>query len=277
MAESSPADESQRKRLEAIARLLAVLTRLRAPDGCPWDRVQTVATLAPYLLEESYEAADAIAAGRAADTNEELGDCLMNVLMLGLAGECEGAFSVETIADGISAKLVRRHPHVFGDTKVEGVGEVWANWERIKAEEKRAKREDDSAIAGLPASLPALFRALRTVEKASRAGFRYADLTGPLAKVDEEWGEFRAEIPGGDKGRLEAELGDLLLAVVVVASHLGLHPEMALRRAVERFGTRFRRVEAELGARMKEAPLDELLGAWARAKGAQPPSVSSGS
>jgi MazG family protein len=272
MPEPDAPPQSQQKSIDALARLLAVLARLRAPDGCPWDRVQTVATLAPYLLEEAYEAVDAIGAARAADTNEELGDCLMNVLMLAMAGETEGTMSVESVADGIANKLVRRHPHVFGETQVSGVGEVWKNWERIKAEEKRAKREDDSALAGIPRSLPALFRALRTVEKASRAGFRYGDLASPLAKVDEEWREVRAEIVAGDKARAAEEMGDLLLALAVVAHHLEVNPELALRRSVERFEARFRRVEAELGARLKDAPHDELLAAWGRAKVASPPS-----
>jgi MazG family protein len=261
-------NDIQQKRVDAIARLLEVLVRLRAPDGCPWDRAQTVSTLAPYLLEEAHEAADAIAAGRAADINEELGDCLMNVLMLGLAGEAESQYSVETLAEGIREKLVRRHPHVFGTTQVSGVSEVWKNWERIKAEEKRNKTEDSSAIAGIPISLPALFRALRVVEKASRAGFRYADMTGPIAKIDEEWRELRAEIDAGSKERQESELGDLLLAVTVLASHLQLNPEIALRNAVTRFSGRFRDVEARLGERLSDAPLEELLEAWKRAKAA---------
>jgi MazG family protein len=266
MPEPATPPQPQQKPIDALARLLAVLTRLRAPDGCPWDRVQTVATLAPYLLEEAYEAVDAIGAARAADTNEELGDCLMNVLMTAMAGEADGTMSVESVADGIANKLVRRHPHVFGTTQVAGVGEVWSNWERIKAEEKRAKREDDSALAGIPRSLPALFRALRAVEKASRAGFRYGDLASPLAKVDEEWRELRAEVDRGDKGRIAEEMGDLLLALAVVAHHLEVNPELALRRSVERFAERFRHVETELGPRLKDAPTDDLLAAWGRAK-----------
>jgi MazG family protein len=189
--------------------------------------------------------------------------------MLGLAGEAEGQFTVETIAEGIREKLVRRHPHVFGDTAVKSVGEVWQNWEKIKADEKRAKNEDASAVAGLPRALPALFLALRTVEKASRAGFRYSDLTATNAKVDEELAELRREIDSGDSVRQEAELGDLLLAVTVVAHRLALNPEVALRKAVARFTERFRRVESELGARLADAPLETLLDAWARAKGAE--------
>lgn len=266
--ESPTPDHGTRTAREAaLARLLEVLLRLRAPDGCPWDRVQTVSSLGPYLLEEAYETLDAIDRGRPSEVNEELGDCLMNVLMIALAGEAEGSLTVEGVAEGIRGKLVRRHPHVFGDTAVFGVGEVWTNWERIKAEEKRERNEDASALAGIPRTLPALFLALRTVEKASRAGFRYPDLAGASAKVDEELAELRAEIGKGDRDRQEAELGDCLFAVTVLAHHLGLHPETALRKAVDRFAERFRVVEAELGASMKDAPLERLLGAWKRAKG----------
>ncbi|MBI3818726.1 MAG: nucleoside triphosphate pyrophosphohydrolase [Planctomycetes bacterium] len=250
----------------ALRRLLEVLHRLRAPDGCPWDRVQTVKSLAPYLIEESYEALDAIQQNRAADVREELGDVLMNTLMIPMAGETEGAMTLSEVADGIAGKLVRRHPHVFGNKTAADVAEVWKNWENIKKEEKTAKNEDASAIAGVPASLPALFRGLRIVEKAKRSGFRYSDLTGPMAKVAEEWDELRQEIDSGRAERQEEEMGDLLLALVVLASHLSLNPELALRGAVERFGERYRHVENALGPRLKDASLDELRAAWDRAK-----------
>jgi len=251
--------------LRSLRALLEVLVRLRAPDGCPWDRVQTVSSLAPYLLEEVFEAFEAIAARHAPETTEELGDCLMNVLLLALAAETDGTGSVADVADGIARKLVRRHPHVFGKTEVAGVADVWSNWEKIKAAEK-GPREDGSAIAGVPLSLPALLRALRVVEKASRAGFRYPDEMGAVAKVDEEWSELRAEIARGDAVRIEEELGDSLLALVVVAQHAGVDPEMALRRGIDRFSKRFRSVEKALGPRMKDAPLEELAAEWTRAK-----------
>jgi MazG family protein len=255
----------------ALDRLLEVLRRLRAPDGCPWDREQTVASLSPYLLEESYEALDAIQAGRDRDAVEELGDVLMNVLMIPMAGSSEGRMSLEEVADGISAKLVRRHPHVFGDRTVAGVEEVWKNWETIKAAEKRAKAEDDSALAGIPRSLPALLRALRTIEKSRRAGFRYTDLDGPIAKIDEEWAELRAELKHDNRARIEEELGDLLFSVCVLASHLSVNPELALRGRIEEFSARFRRVERELGDDLKDAPLERLREAWRRAKAAGAP------
>lgn len=253
--------------LPSLRRLLEVLARLRAPDGCPWDRVQTVKSLSPYLLEESYEALDAIQQNRAADICEELGDVLMNVLMIPMAGESEGTLSVASVADGITTKLIRRHPHVFENKEVSGVAEVWKNWEAIKKQEKLAKEEDASAIAGVPVALPALLRALRIVEKSKRAGFRYSDLEGPLQKVDEELGELRREIDASDASRQEEELGDLLLSIVVLASQLSLNPELALRHALDRFSARFRIVENDLGPRLKEANLEELKSAWRRAKG----------
>lgn len=252
--------------LEAISRLLDVLTRLRAPDGCPWDRVQTVQSLSPYLLEESFEALDAIQQNRKADTREELGDVLMNVLMIPMAGESEGSMTLAEVADGITTKLVRRHPHVFGDKSVADVAEVWKNWEAIKKAEKEARHEDSSAIAGVPTALPALLRALRIVEKSRRAGFRYSDLEGPIAKVSEEWNEVQQELKSNNPVRQEEEIGDLLLAIVVLSSHLSLNPEIALRNALERFSDRFRRVENAMGAALKDASLDELKAQWARAK-----------
>jgi MazG family protein len=254
------------RKAEALRALAEVVARLRAPDGCPWDRAQTVESLGPFLLEEVHETLEAIARGSAGALREELGDVLMNVLLLADAAEAEGRTTLAEVADAISAKLVRRHPHVFGERAAAGVAEVWTAWERIKAEEKRARGEDASAISGVPPSLPALLRALRTVEKAQRAGFRWSDLEGPTAKVDEEWAELRSAVASGESARVDEELGDLLLAVVVLASHLSADPEASLRRATERFARRFRSIEGDLGARLREAPLEELLAAWSRAK-----------
>lgn len=252
--------------LAAIRKLLEVLYRLRAPDGCPWDREQTVRSLAPYVLEEAFEAADAIGVGRPDAIREELGDCLMNVMLTAMAGESEALFTPEEVAHGIAAKLVKRHPHVFGDRVAQDAEQAWANWERIKAEEKASKQEDHSAISGVPAALPACLRALRVVEKAGRAGFRYTDLTGPERKVEEEWGELRQAVSEKNAARIEEELGDLLLAVVVYGSFVKANPEMALRGAIERFSQRFRFVETTLGTALKEAPLEQLLAIWKQAK-----------
>lgn len=260
---SNPANQAA---LAALDRLLTVLGRLRAPDGCPWDRVQTVQSLAPYLLEEAFEAVDAIQQNRTHDAALELGDLLMNVLMIPMAGETEGTMAVSEVADGIAAKLIRRHPHVFGDREAASVDEVWKNWEAIKKEERRERGEDDSAIAGIPVSLPALLRALRVIEKSKRAGFRYADITGPLAKVEEEFAELKAEVARGDKARMENEFGDLLLSLVSLASDLSIHPELALRGAIERYATRFRRMEADLGTAMKDLEPSQWIAAWGRTK-----------
>lgn len=269
---SSDADEGPVERpvpapwLAAIERLMQVVDTLRAPGGCPWDAKQTVETLAPHLVEESHEMADAVARGDMDGVREELGDLLMGVLMVARVASEDRGFDPGDVAAEITAKLIRRHPHVYGETVVDGAGQVLRNWEAIKKQEKADKGEDESALAGVPRSLPALLRAYRVGEKAANAGFDWPDLAGPSAKVEEEWGEFRAAVESGDRAAAAAELGDLLFAVVNVARKLKIEPELALRGTVERFSRRFRHVEAGLGKPLADATLEEMDVLWEQAK-----------
>ncbi|MEW6744004.1 MAG: nucleoside triphosphate pyrophosphohydrolase [Planctomycetota bacterium] len=258
------------ERLAALRRLVEVIDRLRAPDGCPWDCKQTIDTMTPLILEEAFEVADAAARKGMATVAEELGDLLMNIVLTAKIAEQAGDFSLREVAEGITEKLVRRHPHVFGSTEVASAGEVLRNWEAIKREERRGA-PDSSVLAGVPRALPALLRALRVGEKAARVGFEWPHVQGALDKVREELGELERGLTreggsGGDPEALEWELGDVLFALVNVARHLKLDPEMALRRAIDRFESRFRYIEEKLGDRLERSSLEELDRLWEEAK-----------
>lgn len=268
--EERPVPEEQ---LQALARLMQVLDTLRSPGGCPWDAKQTVESLVPHLVEESHELADAAARGDMAGVREELGDLLMGVLMVARVASEDRGFDAGDVARGITEKLIRRHPHVYGEVEVEGTGQVLRNWEAIKRAERREEGGDASALAGVPRSLPALLRAFRVGQKAANAGFDWPDLDGPLHKVEEEWAELREALAAGDRPGAEHELGDLLFAVVNVARKAGIEPELALRRTVERFQARFRYVEARLEKPLAEATLEEMDALWEESKRAHPDPV----
>lgn len=266
----------------AIDRLLRIMDRLRDPGGCPWDREQTLRSLTPYLLEEAHEVIEAIEAGDAEHHREELGDLLFQVVFQARIAREEGKFDFAQVCDSISDKLTRRHPHVFGDVTVSGSREVVKNWERIKADERKAKGDAPrSAIGGVPTGLPALVRAERLTEKASAVGFDWPDVQGVLAKVHEEIGELeeavarRAAAAPQDEdahrlhGRVEHELGDLLFALANLGRFLKVHPEEALRGSVRRFESRFHHVEERLreeGRTPREATLAEMDRYWDEAK-----------
>lgn len=254
--------------LRALERLLQVVDTLRSPGGCPWDAKQTVESLAPHLAEEAHELADAVARGDDRAIGEELGDLLMGVLMVARVAREARGFGIEQVAAGITAKLIRRHPHVYGEVTVDGAGEVLKNWEEIKKAEKRARGEDESALSGVPRSLPALTRALRVGQKAAAAGFDWADADGPAAKLEEEAAELRSARAAGDRDAVARELGDLLFAAVNLARKLEIEPENALRGTLERFESRFRWVERSAGKPLREASAAELDALWERAKAA---------
>ncbi len=260
-----------RRELPACRRLFDVVRRLRAPDGCPWDRAQTTASMAPHLLEETYEALDALRTGDDAATREELGDVLVNVAMIAqIAGE-RGAFDLEAVAQDAADKLVRRHPHVFSDRKVDGAEQAYANWEHEKRKESTvladgSARPPRGTLDGVPAAMPALLRAFRVGEKAARVGFDWPDRQGPRAKVDEELAELDAAIQSGDAAAIASELGDVLFSLANLARHLRAEPETALRGTIDRFSQRFRGVEQELGPDLRGRTLAELDAAWNRAK-----------
>jgi nucleoside triphosphate diphosphatase len=237
--------------------LVAIMRRLRDPGtGCAWDREQNFETIAPYTIEEAYEVADAIARGDMADLRDELGDLQLQVVYHSAIAEERGAFTIDDVIAGICAKMVRRHPHIFGD-EAESPG-----WEALKAAE-RGQRDDRSALAGVALALPALKRAEKIQARAARVGFDWPDVSGPRAKIDEEIAEIEAATSDAER---ESELGDLLFSVVNYARHLRIDPEAALRGAVERFETRFRTVEEIATKPLKTMDIDALEALWQEAK-----------
>jgi ATP diphosphatase len=258
-----------------IARLIEIMAALRTPgSGCPWDLEQTFRTIAPYTLEEAYEVADAIARGDLADLKDELGDLLLQVAFHARMAEEQGAFDFGDVVETVTAKLVRRHPHVFADAEGRTVEAVEGLWERIKAEEKAGQGEagPSSALDGVPLALPALTRALKLQDKAGRVGFDWNDPRSVLAKIREEADEIEAELDSPDKAKAAAEVGDLLFAVVNLARHLGADPEDVLRQTNLKFERRFGSIERALAARgktPKDASLAEMDALWDAAKAAE--------
>ncbi len=254
--------------------LVALMRRLLEEDGCPWDREQDYASIRRYVLEEACEVIDAIDAGDFDGLREELGDLALQVVFLGELARREGRFGPDDVVRSIVEKLVRRHPHVFGDVTVEGSEQVLTNWERIKAEEKK----DRPVLGGVPRSLPALQRAQRMSEKVSRVGFDWPDGRGSRQKVAEELAEFDHALASGDRAHMEAELGDVLFALVNLARHHGLDAETALRGTADRFARRFGHVENRVkerhggfargpdGKPLPGPPLEVLDSYWEEAK-----------
>jgi MazG family protein len=254
--------------------LVALMRRLLEEDGCPWDREQDYASIRRYVLEEACEVIDAIDAQDFDGLKEELGDLALQVVFLGELARREGRFGPDDVVRSIVEKLVRRHPHVFGDAKVDGSEEVLKNWERIKAEEKK----DRPVLGGVPRSLPALQRAQRMSEKVSRVGFDWPDGRGSRQKVSEELAELDHALASGDKAHMEAELGDVLFALVNLARHHGLDAETALRGTADRFARRFGHVENRVkerhggfsrgpdGKPLPGPPLEVLDAYWEEAK-----------
>ncbi len=248
-----------------LSSLLALAARLRAADGCPWDRAQTTASMAPFLLEEAAEAYDALAKDDLAHAREELGDVLINVALIAQIASERGGFRFEDAAAQACDKLVRRHPHVFGPDAGRTADGGHASWEEIKHEERRARGGESAVRADMPAAMPGLLRALRIGEQAAKVGFDWPDRHGPRRKLDEELGELEAAVAAGDQAAVAAELGDVLFSVVNLARHLGCDPEAAVRGAADRFSARFRRVQEQLGD-LQGKSLDEMEAAWQRAK-----------
>ena len=258
-----------------IRRLIEIMAALRDPvDGCPWDVQQTFASIVPFTIEEAYEVADAIERGGAEDLREELGDLLLQVVFHARMAEEAGLFDFGGVVEAITAKLVRRHPHVFGNAKALSSGEVKALWGRIKADEKRAKGESpqegkSGALDGVPLAAPALSRAFKLQEKAGKVGFDWNDVRAVLDKIREELAEVEAEIALASAPALSGEVGDLLFAAVNLARHLKVDPEAALRGANLKFERRFAHIEkslAEGGRTPESAGLDEMERLWAEAK-----------
>jgi tetrapyrrole methylase family protein/MazG family protein len=254
---------------EAIDRFLSIMSRLRSSDGCPWDREQTLASLRPCLLEETYEVLEAIEDGSPSNHCEELGDLLLQIVFQAQIRMEEGAFDFADLTQGISDKLVSRHPHVFGDAKVKDAEGVMRQWAALKQKEKQRKGGGQSALDGVPRELPALARADRLTEKAGRVGFDWPNPSGARRKVEEELRELDEAIAAGDQSSIEHELGDLLFAVANLARKLAVSPEEALRGTLGRFVERFEFIERELAAQgvaMADASLEDMDRLWNRAK-----------
>ncbi|MFC1462312.1 nucleoside triphosphate pyrophosphohydrolase [Verrucomicrobiota bacterium] len=257
-------------------RLLHVVDRLRGENGCPWDREQTLHTLKQYLIEECYEVIDALDTGSVEDHREELGDVLLHVALQARIRREEGEFSFNDVANEIADKLIRRHPHVFGDVEVSGSSQVLQNWEAIKVKEKK----EPSVLHGVPRHLPSLQKAQRVQSRVSRVGFDWSGAEDVLAKVDEELAETRAAISGGDEREVMEEVGDLLFAVVNLSRFQKINAEEALRATVAKFTRRFKEVERRLrdeGRKIEDSSLDEMEVHWQAAKGDEARASSSDS
>jgi tetrapyrrole methylase family protein/MazG family protein/ATP diphosphatase len=267
-----PVPPTGRQDGSTLPRLVAVMQRLLAPDGCPWDREQTLESLRKYVLEEACEVIDAIDSGNRDALREELGDLLLQVVFQAELGRREGRFAIDDVVEGIVAKLVSRHPHVFGHLTAKDADEVLRNWEKLKAQEKGQR----GVLGGVPRAMPALTRAQRIGEKVARVGFDWKDARGSRGKVDEEIGELDRAVAGGDKEAIEEELGDVLFALVNLARHVDVDAEGALRRTIDKFTRRFAHVEkrvreehggwGEAGAGEEHLPLETLDAYWEEAK-----------
>ena len=275
------------KSTEALVQLIETVHRLRAPGGCPWDRAQTHQSLRQYLIEEAYEVLDVLdQINKTEDLareeiknpfREELGDLLMQVLLHSEMASETGAFDFNEVAAGLNDKLIRRHPHVFGDQKADSAETAFQHWEKQKAKEKLTK-PDSSILDGMPKGLPALQRAGRVLEKVTKVGFQWKDMKGPLDKVDEELRELKAEVLALEKdpaksdaqrSKVEAELGDLFFSLCNVAYLVKISPEDALRSTMARFESRFRHVELKLreqGKTPDQSTLEEMDVFWDDAK-----------
>lgn len=258
-----------------IDRLLEIMARLRAPEGgCPWDLEQTFATIAPYTVEEAYEVADAIERGDLKDLREELGDLLFQVVFHSRMAEEQGAFAFDDVVEAIVAKMIRRHPHVFGEADHRTSAEQTDAWEVIKAQERAEKGKTASLLDDVPVGLPALTRATKLSKRAARVGFVWPSIAEVLEKLHEEVGELEVEIAAGDMDKARAELGDVLFVVANIARTLDIEPEDALRATNAKFTRRFQYIEAALRERGKtpeQSDLAEMDALWNAAKAAEKP------
>lgn len=248
--------------------LIEIMAALRGDPGCPWDQAQTHETLRPYVIEEAYEVVDAINRGSSDDLAEELGDLLLQVVFHSRIAQERGAFDFSDVVDGVSKKMIRRHPHIFGETKVENSAQVLKNWEEIKQGEKDMTTLTES-MEGLPKTLPALMEAFKVQEKAARVGFDWDDVKYPMDKVEDELRELKEVYKGENRDKIKEELGDLIFSCVNVARLLGVEPELCLREATQKFIRRFGTVESETtksGKTLQDMTLEEMDELWDHAK-----------
>jgi len=246
------------------------MQRLRGPDGCPWDRKQTLPDLKPFVIEEAYEVVDAIDRDDRSALMEEVGDMLLEAVFIAEITREEGTFDIYDSIGAIHDKLVRRHPHVFADVEAGDAEQVLVNWEKLKSDERKA--ENKGVLSGVPGSLPALLKASRLTEKAGRVGFDWRRTEDVFTKLDEEIGELREAIDGGEPQRIEDELGDLLFTIANIARKLNVNPEEALQSTNRKFARRFGAMESEVhgsGRNIDQLSLEEMDALWDRAKAAE--------
>ncbi|MCD8163635.1 MAG: nucleoside triphosphate pyrophosphohydrolase [Synergistaceae bacterium] len=263
--------QEEKSMSEKFVRLVEVMKRLRAPDGCPWDMEQDYMSMRRYIIEEAYELIQAIESQNIPNMCEECGDLMLQVVFISCMAEEHGDFTVSNVMEGLINKLVRRHPHVFGDISVKDSDDVLRNWEQIKTAERKGKDEDSSYMAGIHRGMPALLRAYRIQERAAKPGFDWpkGDTAPVLANVEEEVAELKEAMACKGKEDVAEELGDLIFAAVNLSRHLGIDPEINLHRACEKFDARFRDVEKSVeksGRPWKDYTLDELDEFWKEAK-----------
>lgn len=265
---ASSLPEQDVRAAKAFLLLVDIMAKLRDPrDGCPWDIAQTFESIAPYTIEEAYEVAEAIAQGDRPALCEELGDLALQVVYHARMAEEEGAFTVADVLDAINAKMIRRHPHVFGDGVVRTAEEQTRNWEEVKAQERAAKAATDhSALDGVATALPALLRAQKIQSRAARVGFDWRAAEDVVPKIHEEMEEIREAVATGDPDRIEDEVGDLLFAAVNLARKLDIDAEGALRRATAKFEHRFRAMEETAGDAFASLDLDAKERLWQQVK-----------
>jgi tetrapyrrole methylase family protein/MazG family protein len=265
------------KRKPDFEDLVALQARLLAPDGCPWDREQTHGTLRTYLVEETYEVLEALESGDRQKFAEELGDLLLQIVFHSQLAAQRGEFDIGDVIEHIHTKMVRRHPHVFGETRAKDAAQVLKNWEQLKAEERGAEtgRKNGSLLEGVPRTLPAVLEAYQLTRRAARIGFDWDHLDGLLEKLQEEARELRATLrkparaKKGKRARTEEEVGDLLFVAVNVARFLGVDPEIALKKANRKFVARFQEMEREMerrGGKLADARREEMEALWDRSK-----------
>lgn len=250
-----------------FGKLVSVVDTLRGDDGCPWDKAQTHDSVKPYLIEEAFEVIEALEAHDDSALCEELGDVLLHIVFHARMASERGAFDIEDISRGIVEKLIGRHPHVFGDAKAESAKEVLEEWEQIKLREKKAKRGHASLLDGLPISMSALLVSQRIQEKASRIGFDWDTMEPVMGKVKEEFSELEEAIEARNHDKIESELGDLLFAITNLARFLEVSSEMALRKTINKFMTRFSHIEKRVKEEgLVKPPLEVLDSFWDEAK-----------
>ena len=258
---------------QSFDELVAVMQRLRAPGGCPWDHEQTYASLAQYLLEEAYETFDAIhvadETGDTTELSEELGDLLLQVVFHSTIGAERGDFTIDDVAEGVTKKLILRHPHVFGDADLATATDVLDNWDKLKADERQASgkapKDHNSILDEVPVHFPALLEGLKLTKKAAKAGFDWENAGQIFDKLDEEVAELKEAIAKGDTEHADEEIGDLLFVIMNLARHLDVEPETALKRTNRKFRDRFRFIEDRLkesGRSLDDADLDEMDQLW---------------